>query len=110
MSRITLTLTLKCIGVLHFPVRTKCNCNYMLKCISHISLINYTLHHFIAKCDRSITKCGIYFVTKCDKILLQNVLCFLLQTETVLLQNETVITKCDKFIAKCYSYDKMRRL
>ena len=82
----------------------------MLKRISHISLINYTLHHFIAKCDRSITKCGIYFVTKCDKILLQNVLCFLLQTETVLykmrqlllnatnlLQNATAMTKCDVY-------------
>ena len=43
-------------------------------------------------------------------ILLQNTSGFLLQNATDLLQNATVITNCDDFITKFYSFYKMRRL
>lgn len=58
----------------------------MLRYIFQISLINYTLHHFITKCGEIIAKRNNYSITKCDESLLKTVPGFLLQ-------NAIVITK-----------------
>ena len=43
--------------------------------------------------QKFITRFAVFFITKCDSLL----------------QKNTVITKCDNFIAECDSYYKMRR-
>ena len=72
-------------------------------------LVSYLVHFdtLLENATDVITKCDSYFITKCDQSFLQNASGFLLQNATVLLQKVTVITKCNNFITKRYSYFKM---
>ena len=70
----------------------------------HIWLIMTVYYKYI------ITKCDGYFITKCDRSLLQNGAGFNYKMQQFYWKNATIITKCDNFITKCYSYYKMWRL
>ena len=80
----------------------------------NIVTVSYLIHYdsLLQNATDVITKCGSYFITKCDRSLLQNASgsLIVLLSSTVLLENTTVITNCDNFIIKCYSYYMMRRL
>ena len=51
-----------------------------------------------------------WLITKCDKIILQTETTVTLQIVTSLLEIAIGITNCDKFIANCNNYYKLRRL
>ena len=70
----------------------------------HIWLIMTVYYKYI------ITKCDGYFITKYDRSLLQNGAGFNYKMQQFYWKNATIITKCDNFITKCYSYYKMWRL
>lgn len=70
--------------------------NCMLKCISQISLINYTFHHFNTKCDRDY-----YNYYKMRQVL---------QTAVILWQNATVITKRDNKLLQCVTVITIREV
>ena len=51
-----------------------------------------------------------WLITKCDKIILQTETTVTLQIVTSLLEIAIGIINCDKFIANCNNYYKLRRL
>ena len=74
----------------------------MLKCISRVSLINYTLHHFIIKNNGDCHKVEQLFHYKIHQAFYYNM--------RALFRKATVARKCNDFNTKCDRYYKLRRL
>ena len=74
----------------------------MLKCISQISLINYSLHYFITKCNKLLQNATIILFQIATKVYYKMCQVFYY---SVLLHMRQSFQKCDS-IAKCGIYNK----